>query len=145
MAVLKSKREESRMEAMNTARLIALNTTKMCLKMPKRYTFFGATRASEVARLVYEEIKMANSIYSTNEDSLKNKLHHTEEAICYIQALIGDLSLLEELLRSNPENYNKNGKSYNYEKDMVALMDLISKEIKLLSGYRKYVKEQLNK
>ena len=133
------------MEVVNTARIITVKVTKLCLKMPKRYTFFGVTRTNEVARLMYEEIKMANSIFSDSEDSLKLRMQHTEQANCYLQALIGELSLLEELIRENPENYNKDEKKHNYEKDMVEIMELIKTEVGLISGYKKYIKEKMKK
>lgn len=63
MAVYKALRGESNMQFVETARQLAVYTRKYCLKMPKRYTFFGVQELCRLADAVYNEVKMANSIY----------------------------------------------------------------------------------
>lgn len=48
MSVYKALRGESTLQFLDTARQLAVHTRRYCLKMPKRYTFFGA---QEVCRL----------------------------------------------------------------------------------------------
>ena len=48
MAVLKSNRNESQLQFLDTARELGIFTLRNCVKFPKRYTFFITT---EIVRL----------------------------------------------------------------------------------------------
>lgn len=76
MAVYKALRGESKVQFVETARLLAVHTRKYCLKMPKRYTFFGVQDLCALADRVYNEVKMANSIYPTNQHEAQLRRDH---------------------------------------------------------------------
>ena len=63
MSVYKALRGDSSVQFVETARKLAVHTRKCCLKMPKRYTFYGAQELSALADTVYNEVKMANSVF----------------------------------------------------------------------------------
>ena len=49
MSVYKALRGDSSVQFVETARKLAVHTRKCCLKMPKRYTFYGAQELSALA------------------------------------------------------------------------------------------------
>lgn len=67
MSVIKSKRGESEMEFIHTARELEIYTIKKCIGFPKRYTFYLAKPISDSAVRIHTYSKMANSIYPTNQ------------------------------------------------------------------------------
>lgn len=106
MAVYKALRGESSVQYVETARKLAVHTRKYCLRMPKRYTFFGVQELCSLADDVYNETKMANSVYPTNEAELQLRRNHLIEANAKLQALVGQLGIMTELLKSgsNPND-----------------------------------------
>lgn len=66
MSVVKSKRKESSIEFIHTARELQIYTLKKCVGFPKKYTFYLGQPIAESARRIHEYVKMANSIYPTN-------------------------------------------------------------------------------
>lgn len=64
MSVYKSKRSESSMQFVDTAKKLEAFTLSCCMKAPKRYTFFLTSRimqlASEEAAVFEEKLKVAN-------------------------------------------------------------------------------------
>ena len=63
MSVLKSKRGESAMQFIETARRLEAHAFSVCTKAPKRYTQFLTSRIMELASTVHEEVRAANNIY----------------------------------------------------------------------------------
>ena len=55
--VLKSQRGESSVQFIETARELVIFTRKCCLKMPKRYTFFGEQTICNLADDVYNHVR----------------------------------------------------------------------------------------
>ena len=103
MSVYKALRGESGVQFVETARKLAVHTRKCCLKMPKRYTFFGAQELSLLADTVYNAVKMANSIFPGNQHEAQLRRDHLIEANATLQALIGQLGIMADLLKQNPE------------------------------------------
>lgn len=66
MTVIKSKRHESEMEFIHTARELRLYTTRKCAGFPKRYTFTVSNPLADSSRRIHQYCKMANSIYPLN-------------------------------------------------------------------------------
>lgn len=66
MSVVKSKRGESDMEFVHTARELQIYTIKKCVGFPKRYTFYVSQPIANSATRIHQYTKMANSIYPTN-------------------------------------------------------------------------------
>ena len=72
--------------------------------MPKRYTFYGAQELSALADTVYNEVKMANSVFPGNQHEAQLRRDHLIEANATLQALIGQLGIMADLLKQNPES-----------------------------------------
>jgi len=136
MSVYKALRGESTLQFLGTARQLAVHTRRYCLKMPKRYTFFGAQEVCRLADQVYIEVKMANSIYPTNAHEVQLRRDHLTEANATLQALIGQLGLLADLLKQNPQC----SKWIDYA--LTEWARLIEEEAKLIAGVKKADKER---
>lgn len=67
MSVIKSKRSESNMEFVHTARELQIYTIRKCVNFPKRYTFYVSQPIAASATRIHQYAKMANSIYPTNQ------------------------------------------------------------------------------
>ena len=126
MSVYKALRGDSSVQFVETARKLAVHTRKCCLKMPKRYTFYGAQELSALADTVYNEVKMANSVFPD----------HLIEANATLQALIGQLGIMADLLKQNPEKLRW------LDNSLEEWASLISEEAKLISGVKKSDKER---
>jgi len=81
MSVLKSKRGESAVQFLETARELEIYTIKQCAKFPKRFMFLITNDIVSLAKSVYNDVKSANSIYPTNsaEVQFKHKLHYNRK------------------------------------------------------------------
>ena len=99
MSVYKALRGDSPVQFVETARKLAVFTRKNCLKMPKRYTFYGAQELSALADAVYNEVKMANSIFPGNQADAQLRRNHLTEANAALQALVGQLGIMADLLK----------------------------------------------
>ena len=119
-----------------TARKLAVHTRKCCLKMPKRYTFYGAQELSALADTVYNEVKMANSVFPGNQHEAQLRRDHLIEANATLQALIGQLGIMADLLKQNPEKLRW------LDNSLEEWASLISEEAKLISGVKKSDKER---
>ena len=66
MSVLKSKRGESAMQFIETARELEIYTIKQCARFPKRFMFLITKDIVALSKAVYNNVKAANSVYPTN-------------------------------------------------------------------------------
>ena len=136
MSVYKALRGDSSVQFVETARKLAVHTRKCCLKMPKRYTFYGAQELSVLADTVYNEVKMANSVFPGNQHEAQLRRDHLIEANATLQALIGQLGIIADLLKQNPEKLRW------LDNSVEEWASLISEEAKLISGVKKLDKER---
>lgn len=134
MAVYKALRGDSTVQFVETARLLAVHTRKYCLKMPKRYTFFGAQSLSAMADAIYNEVKMANSIYPSNAADAQLRRNHLIEANAKLQAFNGQLAIMIDLLAQNPPKW------LGHACEVWTTLSL--EEAKLISGVKKADKER---
>lgn len=104
--------------------------------MPKRYTFYGAQELSALADTVYNEVKMANSVFPGNQHEAQLRRDHLIEANATLQALIGQLGIMADLLKQNPEKLRW------LDTALEEWASLISEEAKLISGVKKSDKER---
>lgn len=131
MSVLKSKRGESSMQFLETARNLEIYTLKQCVKFPKRYTFFITTEIVRLSQSIYNSVKSANSIYPTNEIELQLRRNYLIEAHCNLQCLISQLSVAKEIFVSSVE-----------AKVWTTWLDLIELEEKLIIAVKKSDKDR---
>ena len=66
MAVYKSKRGESSVQFIETARQLEAHTLACCMKAPKRYSFLLTQRIMDTASEVHDHVRAANNIWPTN-------------------------------------------------------------------------------
>ena len=112
MSVYKALRGDSSVQFVETARKLAVHTRKCRLKMPKRYTFYGDQHEAQLRR------------------------DHLIEANATLQALIGQLGIMADLLKQNPEKLRW------LDNSLEEWASLISEEAKLISGVKKSDKER---
>lgn len=76
MSVYVSKRNESKVQFLETARKLSAHTLTYCLKAPKRLTFFLTKDICSLARKVYYEANIANGINPQNKMDVQNRKMH---------------------------------------------------------------------
>ena len=130
MSVMRSKRDESKIEFLYTARQLQIYTIKKCISFPKRYTFYVSQPIANAATRVHEYVKMANSIYPTNAHEVQLRRDYFLKANAQLQSLVSQVEVAHELF----------GLEHNV---MKYWMDLIDTEIRLVKGIMKSDKERL--
>ena len=107
MSVYVSKRNESKVQFLETARKLSAHTLTYCLKAPKRLTFFITKDICELARKVYYEANIANGIIPKNKVDVQNRKMHFELALASCENMEIPLSELKARLELNPEESKK--------------------------------------
>lgn len=132
MSVLKSNRGQSKMQFLETARELTEFTKTQCVKLPKRYTFFGVQRTWECADNIFANIKRGNSIYPTNPheaqmrrdyflialadlhvlaayiDDIKRRFPIKDTVIgLWVEMVTTEQKLLKSILEKDKERYSK--------------------------------------
>ncbi len=107
MSVYVSKRNESKVLFLETARKLSAHTLTYCLKAPKRLTFFLTKDICSLARKVYYEANIANGIIPTNKIDVQNRKMHFQQAISACENMELPLSELKARLELNPEESKK--------------------------------------
>ena len=135
VSVLKSKRDVSAVQYVETARELLIFTLQKCLKFPKRYTFFITTEIVRLAQDVFNCVKSANSIFVTNAHELQLRRDYLTKANCALQCLISHLDIAKSVIGSNDI------KSESWKR----WMDFIELEAKLIAAVKKSDKERHSK
>ena len=136
MSVLKSKRGESAMQFIETARELEIYTIKQCARFPKRFMFLITKDIVALAKAVYNNVKAANSVYPTNAAEVQLRRNYLINANCELQCLISQLDIAREFVRNTDSNKPINGKVWQ------TWLDLITTEAKLLSALKNKDKER---
>ena len=97
MSVIKSKRAESEMEFIHTARQLQIHSIKKCTGFPKRYTFYVSQPIANSATRIHQYVKMANSIYPLNKHEVQIRRDYLLRANAELQSLISQLEVAHEL------------------------------------------------
>ena len=129
MSVIRSKRAESEMEFIHTARQLQVYTIQKCVGFPKRYTFYIAQPIANAATRVHEYTKMANSVYPTNSHEVQLRRDYLLRANAELNSLVSQIEVAHELFGLEPNV-------------MKFWMDLVDKEICLVKGTLKKDKER---
>lgn len=130
MSVLKSKRGESVMQFLETARELEIYTIKQCAKFPKRFMFLITKDIVALAKAVYNDVKAANSIYPTNGHEAQMRRDYIINANCKLQCLISQLDIAREFVKNTDDNKPLQSKIWQ------TWLDLITEEAKLLSSLK---------
>ena len=136
MSVLKSKRGESVIQFLETARELEVYTIKQCAKLPKRFMFLITKDLVDLAKSIFNNVKSANSVYPTNAAELQLRTNYIIKANCALQCLISQLDIAREFIK-----HTDNDKAIK-SKIWQTWADLITNEIKMLSALRKNDKER---
>ena len=103
MAVLKSKRSESKMEFVEVARKLEAKVLSLCIRSPKRLTFFLTSEVMRLASAVHNEVRSANNTYPRNRHEAQLRRDHLTEGNNALMNLIPKLALLYDCLLENPD------------------------------------------
>lgn len=131
MSVYKSKRGESSVQFIETARQLEAHTFACCMKAPKRYERFLTGRIMELSSEVHDRVRAANNIWPTNRHEAQLRRDELTRANIALQNLDPKLQLLYEAARQNPEGCKWIGKAMEQWGTMIA------EEAKLLAAVRK--------
>lgn len=129
MSVLKSKRDESIIEFINTARELNMHTIRQCVKFPKRYTFFVNQDIVALSNEIYEDSVKANAINPSNQHEAQARKDLLIAAYTNCESLVAKIALAKELFPIE-------------ERHMIRWMEFISKEQRLLKGAIKHDEER---
>ena len=129
MSVIRSKRSESEMEFIHTARELHMHTIRKCVGFPKRYTFYVGQPIAACAERIHGYAKCANSIYPTNQHEAQLRRDYLLKANAELNNLVSQVELAGELfgIESSAMEY---------------WMRLIDKEIRLVKGAMKKDRER---
>lgn len=129
MSVIKSKRGESEMEFIHTARQLQIYTIQKCVGFPKRYTFYLGQPIVNAATRIHECVKMANSIYPLNQHEVQMRRDYLLRANAELYSLISQIEVAGEMFGLEPNV-------------MKYWMDLVDREIRLVKGTLKKDRER---
>lgn len=130
MSVVRSKRSESQLEFLNTARKLQVFTIQKCVNtIPKRYTFFIANHLSDSATAIYANVKRGNSVYPLNQHEAQVRRDYFMRAYVELQNLVSQIEVAHELLHFD-------------EKVLHEWASLINDEMKLVQAVMKKDRER---
>lgn len=98
MSVLKSKRGQSSMEFVETARVLEVKVLHLCIRSPKRLTFFLTTEVMHLASEVHNEVRTANNTYPRNKHEAQLRRDHLTAGNNALMNLVPKLALLYDAL-----------------------------------------------
>lgn len=129
MSVIKSKRSESEMEYIYTARQLQIYTIQKCVNFPKRYTFYVSQPIADSATRIHQCVKCANSIYPLNQHEAQLRRDYLLQANAELNSLVSQIEVAHELFGIEPD-------SVRY------WMEIVEKEIRLVKGTMKKDRER---
>lgn len=124
ISVIKSKRNESEMQFLDTAYQLYIYTVQQCVKFPKRYTFYVSQEISHTASEIHRKVKCANSVFPTNTHEFQMRRDYFVEAYADTQSLISQINAATELFQISGSILTR-------------WMELIQSELHLLKGIMK--------
>lgn len=129
MSVIKSKRGESEMEFVYTARQLEIHTIRKCVHFPKRYTFFISQPLANSATRIHQYVKKANSVYPTNQHEAQIRRDFLIRANAELQSMVSEIEVAYELFGMDL-------------KEMRFWMDMVEREIRLVKAVMKKDRER---
>lgn len=87
----------------DTARQLEVKVLNLCIRSPKRYTFFLTSEIMRLASMVHNEVRSANNTYPRNKHEAQIRRDHLTEGNNALMNLIPKLVLLYDALLENPE------------------------------------------
>ena len=129
MSVVKSKRNESCVEFVYTARQLQIYTIQKCVGFPKRYTFYVSTQLANSATRIHECVKKANSVFPTNKHEAQLRMDYLIQANAELNSFVSQVEAAREL--------------FEIKYDTIKYwMDIVNKEIGLVKAVMKSDRER---
>lgn len=129
MSVVKSRRGESDMAFIYTARELQLYSIRKCVNFPKRYTFYVSQPIADTATRIHRLVKMANSVYPTNAHEVQIRRDYLIRANAELNSLISQIEVAHELFGLEMKSV------YHW-------MEIVDREIRLVKGTMKKDQER---
>ena len=121
MSVIRSQRDVSELQFLNTARELQIYSIKKTVNFPKRYTFYVSQPLANIATRIHQYVKLGNSIYPTNAHEAQLRLDYFLKAKAEVNNLVSQIEVACELFDIE-------------ENSMKYWMSLVSQELKLLKA-----------
>lgn len=131
MAVVKSRRGESPVQFLETARELEAYTLAQCARFPKAFMFLITQELAQLARGVLNDIKSANSIFPANAAEVQMRLDFWTAANCKLQCLVSQLDIARQLITHTAKN------KPIHETVWRTWAELIAREAKLIAAVKK--------
>lgn len=132
MSVVKGKRNMSVVEFIYTARQLQIYSIQKCVGFPKRYTFYISQPIAHCATRIHEYVKMANSVYPTNQHEAQIRMDYLIKANAELNSLVAQIELAEQMFGIEPDKIKY-------------WMDIVDKEIMLVKAVMKSDRERYKK
>lgn len=129
LSVIKSKRDESEVEFIHTARELQIYSIQKCVNFPKRYTFYVSQNIVGCATRIHQCVKCANSVYPTNQHEAQIRRDYLIHAYAELNNLVSQVEVAGELFGID-------------SKVMQYWMEIVDKENRLIKGTMKKDKER---
>ena len=97
MSVIRSQRDVSELQFLNTARELQIYSIKKCVNFPKRYTFYVSQPIANIATRIHQYVKLGNSIYPTNAHEAQMRLDYFLKAKAEVNNLVSQIEVAGEL------------------------------------------------
>lgn len=129
MSVIKSKRGESGMEFLHTARELQMYTIQKCVSFPKRYTFYVGQPIAALAVSIHNNVKMGNGMYPLNPQEVQRRRNYFLAARGELDCLVSQIEIAQGL--------------FGIEQNVMEhWMGLVEKELRLVDGILKKDRER---
>ena len=129
MSVVRSKRSNSPVEFIHTARELQIYSIQKCVGFPKRYTFYVSQHIADSATRVHECVKKANSVFPKNQHEAQIRRDYLIRANAELYSLVSQIEIAQELF----------GIEYDKVKHW---MDIVDREINLVKAVMRSDKER---
>lgn len=91
------------MEFLHTARELEMYSIRKCVNFPKRFTFYLNQPIANIATRIYENVKMANSIYPTNQHEVQMRRDLLLRANAELYNLVSQIEVAHEMFGLEPK------------------------------------------
>lgn len=124
MSVIKSKRNESKVQFLETAQEIHKHTLRQVVKFPKRYTFYVSQKIADSAADAHGYVKKANSVFPAIKRDVELRREFFMRAYAEYQNLISQINIAYEIFPVT-------------DTAMTTWMSLINQELSLIKSVMK--------
>jgi hypothetical protein len=107
LSVIKSKRGQSGVQFLDTALDLETFTIKACTNFAKRYTFVLTNEISDLSKAIFNNVKMANSIYPLCKSEAQLRRNYFLSAYGTCQCIITQIQVAYDLKVINSTKYEK--------------------------------------